>query len=226
MSKIGAYSKAEVAAVMDQAVLKPEMTAADIHANVAICRKYGIGNLCVRPTDVALAVELLQGSPTTVAAVVGFPHGASRSEVKVLEARLALQDGAAELDMVMNIGQFLAGEISYVRQEIAAVVAEAHAQGGLVKVIIETALLTNAQIRQACEVVIAAGAEYVKTSTGFNGIGATREGIAIMLECCKSRALVKASGGIRTWSDATGYLAMGVARLGVSAAATILDGSP
>ena len=125
-------TKESVAKMMDHAVLKPAMTDDDIRRNAALCAARGVGNLCVRPTDTALAATLLKDSATTVAVVVGFPHGANRSEVKALEARLAIEDGADELDMVMNIGKFLSGDDDYVRRDIAAVVAEAKPHGVLV----------------------------------------------------------------------------------------------
>ncbi len=220
------YTTASVAATMDHATLKPFMTDADIAKHAAMCIAHRVGNLCVRPTDVALAASLLQGSGTSVAAVVGFPHGASRSEVKALETRLAIDDGAQEVDMVFNIGKFLSGERAFVQRDIEAVVAEAKPRGVLVKVIIESGLLTLVQVKEACELVISAGADYVKTSTGFNGEGATMATVATMVECCAGRAKVKASGGIRTWDDAVAYLRLGAQRLGVGAADAVLAQAP
>ncbi len=220
------YTKKAVAKVIDHAVLKPSMTDADVDRNAAMCRARGVGNLCVRPTDVARAAGQLKGSGTTVACVVGFPHGSNRTEVKVLETRLAIKDGAVEIDMVMNIGKFLSGEYDVVRDDIAAVVQEAHAKGALVKVILETCLLSPEQIARACELAVAGGADYVKTSTGFNGDGATPEAIAIMLKTVAGRAQVKASGGVRTWDIAVGFLRQGCTRLGVGSTEQVLDGGP
>ena len=219
-------TKASVAKMMDHAVLKPAMTDDDIRKNAAMCAARGIGDLCVRPTDAALAAALLEEAGTTVAVVVGFPHGASRSEVKALEAKLAIEDGADELDMVMNIGKFLSGEYEYVKRDIAAVVAEAKPKGVLVKVILETALLTLEQVAKACELAIEAGADFVKTSTGFNGDGATPEAVEVMLKTCAGRAKVKPSGGIRDWDTALRFVRMGADRLGVGSADKILDGAP
>ena len=219
-------TKASAARLMDHAVLKPAMTDDDIRAAAAMCVARGVGDLCVRPTDAALAVELLRGTGVTVAVVVGFPHGASRAEVKALEARLAIADGADELDMVMNVGKFLSGDHDFVRRDIEAVVAEAKPRGVLVKVILETCLLTPEQIADACGLAVAAGADFVKTSTGFNGEGATPEAVDVMLEACAGRARVKASGGIRTWAQAVSFLEMGAARLGVGAADKLLDDAP
>lgn len=217
------FTKAEIAKMMDQAVLKPDQTDADIQKNAELCKQMGIGNLCVRPTDVAYAKSLLEGSGTAVSCVIGFPHGAARSETKALEGRLAIEDGAQELDMVMNIGKLKSGGKDYVREDIEAVVQVAHQLGAKVKVILETCLLTPDEIRRACELSVEAGADFVKTSTGFNGRGATPEAVRIMLDAIKGRAKVKASGGIRTWDAAVSYAQMGVARLGVSGGPRILS---
>ena len=219
-------TKQTIAAMMDHAVLKPNSTDEDIRKNAEACITYGIGDLCVRPTDVAYAKKLLAGSPVTVACVVGFPHGASRPETKATEARLAIADGADELDMVINIGKLLSGNHEFVSNDIAAVVAVAKPENVLVKVILETCLLTPEQIAQACELAIAAGADFVKTSTGFNGDGATVEAIQLMLDTVVGRAKVKPSGGIRDWQRALMFAEMGVHRLGVGSGPQILDGAP
>ncbi|MDA3924341.1 MAG: deoxyribose-phosphate aldolase [Kiritimatiellae bacterium] len=218
-------TKEQVAKLMDHAVLKPGMTDDDIRSNAAMCIARGVGDLCVRPSDAALAVDLLKDTDTTVAVVLSFPHGASRTEVKALEAKLAIEDGADELDMVMNIGKFLSENYEYVQRDIEAVVAEAKGKNVLVKVILATCLLTLDQVAKACEIAIAAGADFVKTSTGFNGEGATPEVVEVMLETCAGRAKVKPSGGIRDWDRAVMFLKMGVGRLGVGSADKILDGA-
>lgn len=220
------FSKETIASMMDHAVLKPNSTNEDIRMNAEACIESGIGDLCVRPTDVAYAKSLLKGSQVTVACVVGFPHGAARPETKAFEAGLAIDDGADELDMVMNIGKLLSGDLDFVRDDIAAVVAVAKPRNVLVKVILETCLLTPEQIRQACELAVAAGADYVKTSTGFNGEGASVEAVQIMLDTVKGRAKVKPSGGIRDWYRAVMFAEMGVHRLGVGSGPQILSGAP
>lgn len=214
----------DVAALLDHAVLKPNFTSADLAAHAAMCVSRGVGCLCVRPADVAAAVSLVAGSPVVVASVIGFPHGSHRSETKALESRLAIADGAKELDMVIAIGPLLAGDESRVRDDIAAVVAEARPHGVLVKVIFETCYLSPTQIATACRLSEEAGADFVKTSTGFGTAGATPEAVRLMLDTVGGRLGVKASGGIRTWADAVMYLDMGCKRLGVGDAATILDG--
>lgn len=214
----------DVAALLDHAVLKPNFTAADLAANAAMCVARGVGCLCVRPADVAAAVGHVAGSPVVVASVIGFPHGSHRPETKALESRLAIADGAKELDMVIALGPLLSGDESRVREDIGAVVAAARPYGVLVKVIFETCYLTPAQIVTACRLAEEAGANFVKTSTGFGTAGATPEAVRLMLDTVGGRLGVKASGGIRTWDDAVMYLDMGCTRLGVGDAATILDG--
>ena len=220
---------ADVARAIDHAVLRPEATAADLARQAAMCVERGVGCLCVRPCDVDVAVRLTAGSPVAIASVVGFPHGSHRTDTKAFEARLAIDEGATELDMVMNIGRFLSGDEAAVHDDIAAVVAAARPHRAVVKVILETCLLSSAQIVAACRIAEAAGADFVKTSTGFGvnphgPTGATPEAVRIMLDTVGGRLGVKASGGIRTWDDAVMYLTMGCRRIGVGDAATILDG--
>lgn len=218
------YTQKEVARAIDHAVLKPTMTEADVKAHAAMCRARGVGNMCVRPCDVALAVCELAGSETAVSAVIGFPHGSNRFGTKALEARLAIDDGAVELDMVMNLGQFLSGNADVVERDIGVVVAEAKPRDVLVKVILESSLLTLDQVAEACRLAQAAGADFVKTSTGFADGGATPEAVAVMLDAVGKRMRVKASGGIRSWDAAVGYLKQGCARLGVGSTNVVLDG--
>ena len=215
----------DVAALLDHAVLKPSFTSADLVAHAAMCVARGVGCLCVCPADVAAAVRHVAGSPVVVASVIGFPHGSHRTETKAFESRLAIADGAQELDMVIALGPLLSGDESRVRDDIAAVVAAARPHAALVKVIFETCSLTPAQIVTACRLSEEAGADFVKTSTGFGTAGATPEAVRLMLDTVGGRLGVKASGGIRTWADAVMYLDMGCTRLGVGDAAAILDGS-
>ena len=219
------YSKDDVAKLIDHAILKPNTTVEDIKANAAMCISRNVGCLCVRPCDVALASQELAGNSTIIASVIGFPQGNSRPEVKVLESKLAIEDGAAELDMVMNIGRFLSGETAYVQAEIEAVVAEAKPNGIPVKVILETCLLTPEQIAEACRIAEAAGADFVKTSTGFSDSGASPEAIQVMINTVGKTMKVKAAGGIRTWEDAVNYLNQGCDRLGVGSTEALLDGN-
>jgi len=220
------YTREQVARVIDHAVLKPFFTDDDVLAHCKMCVERGVGSICVRPTDVALAAKAVRGSKTTVACVVGFPHGSNRPEVKALEARLAIEDGATELDMVMNIGKFLSGDYEFVQKDIQAVVAEAAPKGVLVKVILETCYLTPEQVAKACKLAEAAGANFVKTSTGFGDGGATPEVIDIMLKTVGKTMGVKAAGGVRSWEKAVAYLEQGCKRLGVGSTEKVLDGAP
>ncbi len=220
------YTRNQVARLIDHAVLKPTMTDTDVIANARLCRQYGVGNMCVRPTDVALAVRELKGSQTTVAAVIGFPHGSNPPEAKALEAKLAIEDGAQELDMVMNIGKFLSGDHDFVKKDIQAVVGVAQPKGVLVKVILETCYLTLEQTAQACRLALAAGADFVKTSTGFADGGATPQVIDVMIQTVGKSMGIKASGGVRSWETAIAYLQQGCKRLGVGSTEAVLKGAP
>ena len=220
------YTVSEVAATLDHAVLKPDLTGADIEMHARMCIARGVKSMCVRPCDVALAAQCLAGSGVLVSVVIGFPHGHHLPEVKALEAALAIRDGARELDMVMNIGKFLGGDHGAVRRDIAAVVAVAKPQGVLVKVIQESGYLTLQQVAQACLLAEEAGADFVKTSTGFGPGCATPEIVAVMLDTVGGRLGVKPSGGIRDWQTAVDFLAQGANRLGVGSTEAILDGGP
>ncbi|WP_372809033.1 deoxyribose-phosphate aldolase [Pontiella sp.] len=218
------YTEKEVAAAIDHAVLKPDQTEQDLRANAAMCIERGVASMCVRPCDIKLAAELLNDSPVMVSCVLSFPHGADTTAVKAFQAEQAIEDGAQEIDMVMNIGQFLSGNYDAVRADIKAVVDVARRAGVIVKVIQESCYLTLEQVAKACELACEAGADFVKTSTGFGPSSATPEIIAVMLKTVGDRMKVKASGGIRDWATAVAYLEQGVARLGIGATATVLDG--
>ena len=217
------YSVADVAKRLDHAVLRPHATDRDLAEAAAMCAVRGVGCLCVRPTDVARAAQLVAGSDVIVASVVGFPHGSHLPQAKAAEAGLAIEDGAGELDMVMQIGAFLSGRHADVLADIAAIVTCARPHGVLVKVILETCYLTLDEVAIACRLAEEAGADMVKTSTGFGTGGATIEVVETMLRTVGGRLGVKASGGIRSWEACVQYLDMGCARIGVGSAAQILD---
>ena len=218
------YTVQEVAATIDHAVLKPNQTEADLRANAALCIERRVASLCVRPCDIKRAAQLLEGSGVMVSCVLSFPHGADTSATKAFQARQALADGVEEIDMVMNIGQFLSGHDDFVREDIRAVVETAHAGGVAVKVIQESGFLTLEQVARACGLACEAGADFVKTSTGFAPTSATPEIIDAMVKAVGGKMGIKASGGIRTWAQAVGYLEQGATRLGIGATATVLDG--
>jgi deoxyribose-phosphate aldolase len=222
------WTRQQIAAAIDHAALKPEMTDKEIRDACQVGIKYHTASVCVRPSDVPLAASLLGGSGVVPSMVVGFPHGAHRPEVKALEARLGIQDGARELDMVMNVGQFLSGDYDLVRRDIEGVVAEARRAGGvLVKVILETCYLSPEGVARACQIAHSAGADFVKTSTGFGSGSATPEVIEIMIRTVGGVMGVKASGGVRDYATACGFLDQGCRRLGsAGGTAVILDAAP
>ena len=213
-----------MASKIDHAVLKPDQTEQDVRDNARMCIERGVASICVRPCDVKLAAELLAGSPVMVSCVLSFPHGADATPTKAFQAKEAIEDGVREIDMVMNIGQFLSGNYDAVREDIKAVVDVAHAAGVKVKVIQESGLLTLEQVAKACGLSEEAGADFVKTSTGFNAGPATPEIIDVMIKTVVERMQVKPSGGIRDWPTAVAYLDQGVDRLGVGSTEAVLDG--
>ena len=215
----------ELARMLDHSVLKPEATIADVLAGADVVRQWHVGYYCVQPCWVAEASRALSGTAATVIAVVGFPHGCSRTATKVLEARTAVDDGARELDMVLNLGMLKCGRADEAQRDVEAVVRAA--PGMAVKVILETGVLDDAEKRLACRIVRDAGAAFVKTSTGFHsGGGATVADIRLMRAEVGPAFGVKASGGIRTLADAQSMLAAGANRIGTSASAAILAGLP
>jgi len=171
------WTRRQIAKTVDHAALKPNMTDRDIQEQCELGRKFAAKSVCVRPSGVPLATKLLAGCETVVSVVIGFPHGANKPETKALEAKLAIEDGAKELDMVMNIGKFLSGDFDWGKRDIEAVVAKAKPKGVLVKVIFGTCFLKPDEIKKACEIVRDAGAGFVKTSTGFADGSATPEAI-------------------------------------------------
>ena len=204
-----------IARYFDSAILKPDMTPEQVEAAIRESISFDSYSVCVRGCDIDLAVRLTQGTNTVVSCVLDFPYGYSGIETKRAAARDYASRGVKDIDMVMNYGAARGGAWDVVEAEVRAVVEEAHRQGVIVKVIFETSQLNLDQIRKATEVCIAAGADFVKTSTGFNGGGATVEAVQAMLETAKGRIKVKPSGGIRNYETAKMYVDMGVDRLGI-----------
>ena len=207
---------------IDHTLLAPEATAAQIAQLCDEARTHGFFSVCVNPCRVAQAKAALAASPVKVCTVIGFPLGATTTASKAAEAREALQNGADELDMVMNIGLAKDGNWAAVQADIAAVV-QAAAGRALVKVILETCLLTADDIRHACAAAMQAGADFVKTSTGFSSGGATIETVRLMRACVGPDFGVKAAGGIRTPEDFRAMLAAGANRIGSSAGCKLLE---
>ncbi len=214
---------ADVARMIDHTILKPNATEEQLRQLCSEAREFGFATVCVNPTWVPLCAELLRESPVKVCTVIGFPLGATLPEVKAFESQRCANLGATELDMVINIGALKARQYDFVRDDIAAVVNAAHSSGATVKVIIETAYLTDEEKIGACVLAKIAGADYVKTSTGFAATGATAEDIALMRRVVGPRIGVKAAGGIRTAKDAKAMIAAGATRIGASASVKILD---
>ncbi|KIQ12979.1 deoxyribose-phosphate aldolase [Curtobacterium sp. MCBA15_007] len=206
---------------MDHAILKPELTRADVDAQLDEAAAHRVFSVCVRPSDVAHAVERLTGTGVGVGTVIGFPHGTTSTAAKVAESLQALADGAFELDMVQNIGAAKSGDWQRVEQDVRAVVDAAG--DTVVKVILETAFLTDDEIVAASRAAQTAGAAFVKTSTGFAGGGATAEHIALMRRTVGADTGVKASGGVRGLDTLLEMVEAGANRIGTSASARILD---
>jgi deoxyribose-phosphate aldolase len=213
-----------IARMIDHTLLKPDATPDQIAQLCYEARKYEFASVCVNPSHVKMCAELLRGSPVKVCTVIGFPLGASSPEVKVFETETALRDGATEIDMVINIGALKGKDYDLVARDINGVVRMAHAVGALVKVIIETALLTDEEKEIACLLSKEAGADYVKTSTGFSGGGATSEDIALMRRTIGPEMGIKASGGVKSYEDAKRMVFAGATRIGASAGVKIVQG--
>lgn len=216
-------TRASLAKYMDHTLLKPEATAADIDRIVSEARQYGTASVCVNPYWVTRVAAGLADSGVKTCTVIGFPLGATSTASKVAETRDATAHGAQEIDMVINIGELKPGNDDAVRSDISAVANAAHEAGALLKVIIETCLLSDEEKHRACELSVASGADFVKTSTGFSTGGATTADITLMRETVGPELGVKASGGIRTLEAAIAMIEAGATRLGVSAAVSILE---
>ena len=215
--------KSDIARMCDHTNLKAFSTAADIEKLCGEAREYGVASVCVNPCNVALAAKLLKGSGVNVCTVIGFPLGANTSAVKAFETKDAIANGATEVDMVINIGALKAGDTDLVYQDIKAVVDAAG--GVLTKVIIETCYLTDEEKVMACRLAQKAGADFVKTSTGFGTGGANAHDVKLMKDTVGDTMKVKASGGMRTYQDVVPVIEAGADRLGVSATVQIISGA-
>ncbi len=213
----------DIAKMLDHSTLQPFLTEEDIIKGCKTALKYGTASVCARPADMPLVAKLLKGSDVKVCTVIGFPHGAHKTETKVFEARQALADGCTELDMVIHIGKLLSGDDDYVLNDIAQVVKEAHAAGAIVKVILETCYLNEEQKIRACRLSKEAGADFVKTSTGYGTKGCTIEDLKLMRKSVPDTMRVKGSGGIRDLDTVLAARAVGASRCGVSATEAIME---
>lgn len=212
-----------LAKMIDHTLLRADATRAEITQLIEEAKKYNFASVCVNPTWVAFAAEQLAGTEVKVCTVIGFPLGATTSAVKAMEVKDAIANGATEVDMVINIGQLKDGNNEFVEQDIKAVV-DAAANEAIVKVIIETSLLTDEEKIRACELSVKAGAHFVKTSTGFSTGGATQQDVALMRKTVGTHVGVKASGGVRSLDDMNKMIEAGANRIGASSGVKIMEG--
>ena len=220
---IGDLTYRDVAKVIDHSLLRPELDDDFVADGCRLAAEYEVASVCVRPSDVVRAASILHGRDVAVGTVIGFPHGSHRTDTKVYEAKRALEDGATELDMVIQIGALKAGRDADVEADIAAIVEVAHASGAIVKVILENAYLTDDEKVRGCRATEAAGADFVKTSTGFAPSGATHEDLILMRRSVSPQVGVKAAGGVRTLDALLEVMALGVTRVGATQTKAMLD---
>jgi deoxyribose-phosphate aldolase len=212
----------DVAKTIDHSLLRPELDDAFVDAGCRLAADYDVASVCVRPSDVARARAILEGPDVAVGTTIGFPHGNHLTVTKVFEAQRALEDGATELDMVIEIGALRSGRDADVEADIKAIVDVAHAAGAIVKVIFENAYLTDDEKIRACRLTEAAGGDFVKTSTGFAPSGATHDDLRLMRANTSPHVQVKAAGGVRTLDALIDVMNLGVTRVGATATETII----
>ena len=213
----------EIAEMIDHSLLKPTLTDQDIIDGCNLAKEYQVASVCVRPSDLPLCRRILAGSDVLLTTVIGFPHGTTTTKTKVAESAEAIENGAVELDVVLNIGKLRSGEYDYVADDLRAVISLAHEKGVLVKVIFENCYLSKEEIIKACEICNEVGADYVKTSTGYGSGGATDEDLKLMREHAAPNVKIKAAGGIRTLERAIEVRRLGVSRFGCTATVGILE---
>jgi len=220
---IETLTERDIAKTIDHSLLRPELDDVFVEDGCRLAARYDVASVCVRPADVVRAGAILRGTDVAVGTTIGFPHGNHLTATKVFEAERALADGATELDMVIQIGALKSGRDADVLADIRAIVEVAHAGGAIVKVIFENAYLTDEEKIRACHLTEAAGAEFVKTSTGFAPTGATHDDLRLMRANTSPHVQVKAAGGVRTLDALLDVMALGVTRVGATATATIID---
>lgn len=213
----------DIAKMLDHSTLQPYLTEDDIRHGCEVALRYGTASVCARPCDVPILAEMLKGSSVKVCTVIGFPHGSHQTAIKLAEAEQALADGCEELDMVLNIGKLLHGDTDYVKNEIALLATAAHNKGAILKVILETCYLSDDQKVLACHLAEEAGADFVKTSTGYGSKGCTIEDLKLMRASVSANVRVKGSGGIRDLDTVLSARAVGASRCGVSATEKIMQ---
>jgi deoxyribose-phosphate aldolase len=214
---------AELAKMIDHSLLQPVLTDAELERGCQLAVEYQVASVCIKPYAVKLAARMLAGSGVAASTVIGFPHGGHLTKTKVFEAHAAMDDGAIELDMVVNIGKVLSLDWSYVADDIRQVVDAAHQRGAKVKVIFENCFLKEEHKRELCRICGEVKADWVKTSTGYGESGATMEDLKLMRECSPPHVQVKAAGGVRSFETLMAVRALGVTRVGATATKAILD---
>jgi len=218
-----ALTPKDIAGMLDHSMLQPWLTDADIRQGCEIALKYETASVCARPCDVPILAEMLRGSPVKVCTVIGFPHGDNETAIKAAEAELAINEGCQELDMVINIGKLKQGALDYVEEEIRCLASIAHAGGAILKVILETCYLTEEEKVTACRLSEQAGADFVKTSTGYGSAGCTIEDLRLMRRSVSEKVRIKGSGGIRDLDTVLAARDAGASRCGVSATVKIME---
>jgi deoxyribose-phosphate aldolase len=217
------YYYKDIAKMIDHSLLSPVLTAADLEAGCRLALEYDVASVCILPYWLKQCASMLQGSTVRPSTTIGFPHGGHTTAMKAAEARLALEDGGEELDMVVNVSQVLSGDWDYVRRDIQAVIEPAHTLGRKVKVIFENCYLNDPQKVRLCKICAELSADWVKTSTGYGSGGATLEDVRLMRKHSPPRVAVKAAGGIRDLDKLLEFRGLGVTRVGASRTSTILD---
>lgn len=223
MEKKMEYTCEDIAKMIDHSLLRPELTNGDIIKGFETAKKYNVATVCCWPSSVAMAKKHLEGSSVKVTTIVGFPNGYNKTETKVFEAEQAIKDGAVELDMVINIGKLISRDFDYVKSDIKAVADVAHRENVLLKVILENHYLTDELIEIGCKLAEEAGADFVKTSTGFAASGATIEDLELMRRSVSDNVQIKAAGGVRDLDMALKVREVGCTRFGATRTETIME---
>jgi deoxyribose-phosphate aldolase len=213
----------ELAKMIDHSLLQPTLTDTDMAEGCKLALEYNVASVCIKPYAVPLAKRLLGGSTVVVSTVIGFPHGGHVTAIKVAEAQRAMDDGATELDMVINIGKALSKDWNYVKDDVQAVVEAAHKRNAKVKVIFENCFLPNEHKEKLCTICGEVRADWVKTSTGYGSTGATIDDLKLMRRCSPPHVQIKAAGGVRSYETLLAVREIGVSRVGATATKTILD---
>ena len=213
----------DIAKMIDHSILRPELTPEEVIMDCELAKEYDVISVCVRPCDVALCKKQLEATNVKITTVIGFPNGSNKTEIKVAESLVAIDDGAVELDMVLNVGYLIGGEYDYVENDIREVVNAAHEKNVIVKVILENSYLTDELKVKACQIAEKAGADFVKTSTGFASSGATIDDLILMRKSVSPHVMVKAAGGVRDLDAVLAARATGTVRAGTRSTKEIMD---